>query len=318
MNLTRRLSLRSVATVALLCSAGGGVLTALPSLSRGQPGRVNARIVAGVEGIARAEGQSGSRDFDLTCNYGGQASSPYNYIAGGTPSTTQYINGPGLWCLTGELSWSSSGAPIEVTSNAIGAIIDLNGYAIRCTSTTCQVTSASNGETGVGDGIFLQGGNHLQVQNGMIQGFGNGLWFGGTTSAMAPTNVLVKDVFVSGYGVYGSIGAHIWWGSNINFEGCEFMDLPGYGIWADEINGNYTIHDNLFHMHSGIDVELNLVMSGTSGYALVDNNLFMGGGSAIDCSSGSNVKWVNNTQRGTTNAYANCASSWTDSTGTNK
>ena len=247
-----------------------------------------------VEGLALAEGQSGAKAQSLTCDDGGVGST---FITGGTQTSVQYINSPGLWCLKSDLIWSSSSTgvtPIIIESGAEGTTFDMNGYSIVCLPGTCP-----QGQFDGTNGIRLNSGSHIRIQNGSIRGFTNGIFFTGNSMSDSASFVQVKDMIISS----SFNGIHFWWGTNYDIGNTTFFDIVSRGIWADAVNGNYNIHNNIFHTPATTDdIRMDLAFSGIDGHAIVANNQFIGGGDAVSCSSGSNVKVVGNLQF-TTSGY---------------
>ena len=238
------------------------------------------------EGIAHAEGQSASYTQTLACTQ----------IKGGLASVVgqQTINSRGLWCLTGDLIWDSghTGPPITFSSGADGATFDLNGYSITCPGGCFEAYATT--------AIQMNGGAHILIENGGIQGFSTGIWNG--TSGGGATYVKIKDMLISGGsgGFYGIIltdnAAHI------DVDHVTLTDFGisggGEGIYSDGSGGFISIHDCTFNLPAASDdilIDDNSNIGSNSGHDLIRDNKFLGGGYAI-YSFVTTLKYINNVQ----------------------
>jgi len=141
------------------------------------------------------------------------------------------ISQPGSYYLTGNLT-VSTGNGINITTNNVR--LDLNGFTIRSTATSAA-----------GYGILLSSGlKDLTILNGFIQGGvtnnGSGIYNGGGFShginflSVAPLNMLVSHISVSGC---GSRGIYLGLGDSTVVEACTVRAVGGYGINASTIRG---------------------------------------------------------------------------------
>jgi len=141
------------------------------------------------------------------------------------------ITQPGSYYLTTNLTVSGGNA-ITIATN--GVTLDLNGFTI-----------ASTAPSATGYGIYINSGlRNIAIQNGHIQGgvtnngsgvfsglgFGYGIYYSG----LAPQNVRVSGVSVSGcqyHGIYvGNSGSTA-------VENCVVRTVGSYGIVANTIRG---------------------------------------------------------------------------------
>lgn len=95
-----------------------------------------------------------------------------------TSLPTMPLTAPGVYCLGASLSFSGSGAAITLnnTGAPYGATFDFNGYSLNYTGTDPN-----------SKGVYATGGGNYVIQNGLVTGFGYGIY---SDSA----NVTIQDI----------------------------------------------------------------------------------------------------------------------------
>lgn len=139
------------------------------------------------------------------------------------------ITNPGSYYLTTNIT-VTSGDAITIATN--GVTLDLNGFTISSTAPSAA-----------GYGILLNGGlRNIKLANGFIKGgvtnngsgvySGSGFGYGIDFSGIAPVNVLVSRIAVSGC-LYSGIRLQL--GVSTVVESCTVRTVGGYGIAASTI-----------------------------------------------------------------------------------
>jgi hypothetical protein len=180
------------------------------------------------------------------------------------------ISSPGSYYLTANLN-VSSGDAITISTN--GVTLDLNGF-----------TLSSTDPDNTGSGLLLGGNGRRQnvtVLNGFITGsvgfgggyFGSGFASGIAYTGLAPYNVRVAGVSVSGCRLYG---IYLNTGFSTVVESCTVQAVGGYGIVAASVSHSaaYLCGDTAIFANTASDCYGYCLGSGDGLSATTANNCY--------------------------------------------